>query len=116
MPIAHGPGRGTTILPLAGSTYGRGWPAGIGPVNGTGSRPDGAVPTWPGVVEIWWGSALGLRWPAARWTRRPWRGAASSAVLQVRPAVSRQLSAVVMPVLPLFIVVCASWLSQDVVW
>ena len=42
--------------------------------------------------------------------------AASSADLQVRPAVSRPDSALVMPVLPLFIWFCASWLSQDVVW
>jgi len=82
-------------------------------VNGTGSRPDGAAPIWPGVVEIWWGTpcccggAVGTSAFAA---------AASSADLQVRPAVSRPDSALVMPVLPLLIWFCASWLSQDVVW
>ena len=55
MPVAYGPIAGTTILPFAGSTYGRGWPAAIGPVNGTGARPDGVTPS----VEVFAGGVVG---------------------------------------------------------
>jgi hypothetical protein len=55
LPVAYGPIAGTTIRPLAGSTYGLGCPEAIGPVNGTGARPDGVTPS----VEVSAGGVVG---------------------------------------------------------